>query len=650
MSMRLIRRSSVALLGAILVLSTFAIAPVLAVAVNAVNDGTAGVPFQFFAEDAAAGPVDVIANDLGFDGATSAGLTITAKTDGTFGTVAISAGLRGVTYHPNANSSGADSFTYTVTDGVTTDTATAFVTVNSVNDAPSFVLLADPSVAEDSGAASVVGFSTGNKGGPEESAQVLTYIIESNSNAALFSALPAISSAGDLTFTPAANANGADTVVVHVVDNGPNGGGDVNFSPPQTFHINVTAVNDAPVAVADAYGVPANTVHTVAVGTGVLVNDTDIDTLHTALTAVLNVTTAHGALTLNANGSFTYTPTALYVGADSFTYHANDGALSSNIVAVSLTVTAESPPNANADSATIPTGSGATAIAVLANDTDADIGDTLTIVSATVPAHGTVAITGSGTGLTYHPASGFVGTDTFSYTISDGLLTDSAVVTVHVVADTFKPVATAPVQTIGSQIVGATTVKVHLTWSATDVGSGVAKYELWQSTDGAAYFKVKTTTAQSANVQFTRNHTYQFRVRAIDKAGNIGSYAVGPLLKFAHYEETSATYSVPWQIVNSASYSGGHAATTSTAGRTASLATTGRTFTWIGAHGPTRSTADVYIDGVFTAHVNLFSTVKSYGRVIYSITFASKAAHQIRIVYTGLTSGRIDLDQIIVLR
>jgi hypothetical protein len=340
----------------------------------------------------------------------------------------------------------------------------------------------------------------------------------------------------------------------------------------------------------------------------------------------------------------------LYTGPDSFTYHANDGLLSSNIVAVSLTVTAESAPDAVADPATIATGSGYTAINVRANDTDADIGDTLSVVSATVPAHGTVLITGGGTGLSYRPASGFVGTDTFSYTISDGLLTDSAVVTVHVVADTFKPVATAPVQTIGSQIVGVSTVKVHLTWSGTDAGSGISKYELWQSSDGAAWFKVKTTTALSANVQLTRNHTYQFRVRAIDKVGNIGVYATGPTLKFVRYQETSATYSAPWQTVNSPSYSGGHARTTSTAGRWASLATTGRTFTWIGAHGPTRSTADVYIDGVLTAHVNLFSTVKSYGRVIYSITFASKAAHSIKIVYTGGTSGRIDLDAIIVLR
>ena len=376
--MRLISRSSAALLGAVLVLSTFMVAPVLAAAVDAVNDGSAGTPFQFLPEDASATSLDVIANDKGFDGTTPAGLHISAKTDGTLGVVAISSDTLSVTYTPNANVSGADSFTYTVTDNVTTDTATVFVSINALNDAPSFTLAADPTVAEDSGAASIPNFANGSPGPADESAQTLTYVINSNSNAALFSAVPAISPSGTLTFTPAANANGAATIVVHVVDDGPSGGGDVNTSGNQTFHINVTAVDDAPVAVADGpYGVPANTTRNVAVGSGVLVNDTDIDTAHGTLTAVQNAGPTHGALTLNADGSFSYTPTALYTGPDSFTYHANDGTLSSNIVTVTLTVTAESAPNAVDDSPpSITKGSGPTAINVLANDTDADSGDT----------------------------------------------------------------------------------------------------------------------------------------------------------------------------------------------------------------------------------------------------------------------------------
>ena len=71
---------------------------------------------------------------------------------------------------------------------------------------------------------------------------------------------------------------------------------------------------------------------------GVLANDTDAN--GDPLTAVLNANVTHGSLTLNANGGFTYTPTAGYSGPDSFTYHANDGSADSNMVTVSLTVSA----------------------------------------------------------------------------------------------------------------------------------------------------------------------------------------------------------------------------------------------------------------------------------------------------------------------
>ena len=75
---------------------------------------------------------------------------------------------------------------------------------------------------------------------------------------------------------------------------------------------------------------------------GVLANDTDAN--GDPLTAVLNANVTHGSLTLNANGGFTYTPTAGYSGPDSFTYHANDGTADSNIVTVSLTVNAPPAP------------------------------------------------------------------------------------------------------------------------------------------------------------------------------------------------------------------------------------------------------------------------------------------------------------------
>ena len=98
--------------------------------------------------------------------------------------------------------------------------------------------------------------------------------------------------------------------------------------------ITVTAVNDAPVAADDAF-----TINEDQPLTGdVLANDTDIDT--TGLTAALVTGPTNGTLALNPDGSFTYTPDADFTGADSFTYTATDGQLTSNTATVTITVTA----------------------------------------------------------------------------------------------------------------------------------------------------------------------------------------------------------------------------------------------------------------------------------------------------------------------
>ena len=93
--------------------------------------------------------------------------------------------------------------------------------------------------------------------------------------------------------------------------------------------------NNPPTAVNDLYSTSQNTALVVA-APGVLGNDTDAD--GNPLTAVLASNPAHGTLTLNANGSFTYTPAAGYSGPDSFTYKASDGTVTSAVATVSITV------------------------------------------------------------------------------------------------------------------------------------------------------------------------------------------------------------------------------------------------------------------------------------------------------------------------
>jgi len=101
------------------------------------------------------------------------------------------------------------------------------------------------------------------------------------------------------------------------------------------------------------------------------------------------------------------------------------------------------PPVAVDDSATVAEDSGANAIDVLANDLDAD-GDTLTITAVTQPSHGSVVITGGGTGLTYTPAANYNGSDSFTYTVSDGNGgTNTATVTITVINVNRPPVLSA---------------------------------------------------------------------------------------------------------------------------------------------------------------------------------------------------------------
>ena len=153
-----------------------------------------------------------------------------------------------VMYTPNANYNGSDSFTYRVNDGsANSATATVSLTVNPVNDAPSFTKGADQTVDEDSGAQSVSGWATAISAGPaNESGQTVTFIVTANTNPSLFSAGPAVSSSGTLTYTPAANAFGSATITLKAKDNGGTANGGVDESATQSFQITVTGVNDAP--------------------------------------------------------------------------------------------------------------------------------------------------------------------------------------------------------------------------------------------------------------------------------------------------------------------------------------------------------------------------------------------------------------------
>jgi Bacterial Ig domain len=192
----------------------------------------------------------------------------------------------------------------------------------------------------------------------------------------------------------------------------------------------------------DTYSVAHDHVLSVAASEGVLVNDTGI-----GRTAAKLTNPAHGTVTLNANGSFTYQPTAGYVGSDSFTYEArilNLGILLTDPATVRLTITNAAPTAAN-DSYSMTMGGTLTVAApgVMANDNDSD-GDAITATKVTDSGSGSVNLSASG-GFTFSPGGSFTGLRTFTYRLSDGIASsNTATVSITVNAPAPTPTPTPP--------------------------------------------------------------------------------------------------------------------------------------------------------------------------------------------------------------
>ncbi len=210
------------------------------------------------------------------------------------------------------------------------------------------------------------------------------------------------------------------------------------YSDPAIVTINFVNSNDAPVAADDSYAAEKDATLTIA-APGVLANDSDVDS--TALTVVPMTGAAHGTLNLHPDGSFTYTPATGFVGTDSFTYAVSDGTLQSNIATATITVSAVN--HAPVATNTTLTMDEYASIAInLANSSSDPDGDALTGILIDGASHGVLNFFPNRT-FNYNPDTGFVGTDSFTYTVSDGALQSNiATVTIIVTAHNDAPTAT----------------------------------------------------------------------------------------------------------------------------------------------------------------------------------------------------------------
>lgn len=343
-----------------------------------------------------------------------------------------------LTFMPAANQSGAATVTVRIQDtggtangGVNQSASQTFIiTVNSVNDEPSFMKGGDVTVLEDAGAISVSAWATTILAGGGES-QTLTFYVTA-ATTTLFSAQPAIASNGTLTFTPAANANGSTTVTVYLGDNGGTTNGGDNQSAIQTFIIYITPVNDVPSFTKGAdqtvnEDVGIRTVNPWATSLSKGPADESGQSLTFTVSGNTNPSLFSAGPFVNSAGVLTYTPASNANGVATITLYVKDNGLTANggvdqSATQTFTITVNpinDNPVANNDATSTAQDVAVviTTATVLANDTDVD-GDTLSVTSVQGATHGSVSINAGN--ITFTPTALYSGPASFTYTISDG--------------------------------------------------------------------------------------------------------------------------------------------------------------------------------------------------------------------------------------
>ncbi len=317
-----------------------------------------------------------------------------------------------VTYVPNAGFVGTDTFTYYISDGVSTASAVAAIDVIQ----PSLVAAPDTFVTKANGSLTVNAADglLANDLSTAGSLQAMSFSSPAHGSLS-------VSLDGSLTYVPDADFVGTDTFSYYI-SNG--------YQTAWTT-ATIDVIDAPPIANNNSYTLRPGRTLTVDAAHGLLANDVDPGgTVH----ATSFSSPAHGSLSVSLDGSLTYVPDYGFTGVDTFSYFISDGAQTAWAVAT-LDVVDKAPVAADdhfhaASNGQLIVGA---AKGLLANDFDPD-GDPITATSFSSAAHGSLSVSLDGS-VTYTPDANYVGTDSFSYFITDGALTATATAYIDVVAD-----------------------------------------------------------------------------------------------------------------------------------------------------------------------------------------------------------------------
>ena len=468
-------------------------AAVVTITIIAVNDAPVANAVSVTTSEDTAVDIVLIASDVED---VSGSLTYTVTSESSNGTVVVNGAT--ATYTPTADYNGADSFSFQVTDsdGLTSTVAVVTITITAVNDVP-VANAASVTTIEDT--AVDIGLIASDV---EDVSGSLTYIVTSEpSNGTV------VVNGATATYTPNSDYNGVDSFSFEVIDS------DGASSTAAVVTITITAVNDAPVANAASVTTSEDT------AVDIVLIASDVEDVSGSLTYTVTSESSNGTVVVNG-ATATYTPTADYNGADSFSFQVTDSdGLTSTVAVVTITITAvNDAPVANAASVTTSEDT-AVDIGLIASDVE-DVSGSLTYTVTSEPSNGTVLVNGATA--TYTPTADYNGADSFSFQVtdSDGLTSTAAVVTITITAVNDVPVATAASVTTSED----TAVDIELIASDVEDVSGSLTYTVTSEPSNGTVVFNGTTATYTPNSDY--NGVDSFSFEATDSEGATSTAAV----------------------------------------------------------------------------------------------------------------------------
>ena len=364
--------------------------------------------------------------------------------------------------------------TYTATDGRDNGSVTSTLTIqyNAIPDA------VDDNATTHAGVAKVIDVLANDRFSNSDKA--VTAVTQGNNGSV------AIEN-GKVRYTPNAGFNGTDSFTYTVTSGG----------VTETATVNVTIANIAPVAHDDFTWTAEDTTLTRSAATGLLANDSDDDNDALAITQFSTGTQIYavgqtatlagmGDLTINADGSYTFVPVADWNGAvQPILYQVSDGNGGFSVATLLLTVN----PIADAVNDSVSTHADVPVV-IDALDNDSFSNSDQTITGVTAAAHGTVTIENNT--LVYRPNAGYVGSDTFDYTVTSGGKTETATVTVDVTNVAPRLTSVPTISTPEDTTLNSTAAQNLLTNAHDDDGDALAVTEF--TVGGTRYLAGDTAT------------------------------------------------------------------------------------------------------------------------------------------------------------